>query len=217
MQEQREEEKGRLARRVHDELGQSLTAAKIDLAMLLRTAESDPQSVPRRVRSAMESLDSAVLNVRRVSTELRPGILDQMGLEPALEWLVREFGQRTGINVHFQCDAGVALGERADIVVFRITQEALTNVARHAQASQVKVNGVLAQNTFLLTIADDGVGFGEDKLNDPHSIGLFGMRERALAAGGSIAIACTPGSGSLIRISVPVPIQDVSVKQAASA
>ncbi|MFN7937535.1 MAG: histidine kinase [Bryobacteraceae bacterium] len=204
VQDNREEEKARLARRVHDELGQSLTAAKIDLAMALRIAESNPSGVNRQIRRAMDSLDSAVRDVRRVSTELRPGILDQMGLEPALEWLMQEFGQRMAIAVDFQCSPGVSLGDKGDIVVFRIAQEALTNIARHAQASRITIRGAAERSWFVLTIQDDGVGFSPEKLNDPHSIGLFGMRDRAEAAGGSTEIHSQPGHG--VRVVVRMPI-----------
>ncbi|MBS1825114.1 MAG: ATP-binding protein [Acidobacteria bacterium] len=211
VQDNREEEKARLARRVHDELGQSLTAAKIDLAMALRIAESNPAGVNRQIRRAMESLDSAVRDVRRVSTELRPGILDQMGLEPPLEWMMQEFGQRMAIVVDFQCSPGVSLGDKGDIVVFRIAQEALTNIARHAQASRVTIRGTVDTSWFVLTIRDDGVGFGPEKLNDPHSIGLFGMRDRAEAAGGSTEIHSQVGNGVLVSVRMPIAAESRSV------
>jgi len=204
VQEKREEENARLARRVHDDLGQSLTAAKIDLAMALRIAETDPAGLARQIRRAMDSLDSAVRDIRRVSTELRPGILDQMGLEPALEWLVHEFGHRTEIAVDFQCTPGVSLGEKGDIVVFRIAQEALTNIARHANATRILIRGFVEAQAFVLTIQDNGAGFSVEKLSDPHSIGLFGMRDRAAAAGGVIDIYTEQGRGSLVRVLIPM-------------
>ncbi|MBL8175802.1 MAG: hypothetical protein JNK48_14095 [Bryobacterales bacterium] len=212
VQDKREEENASLARRVHDDLGQSLTAAKIDLAMALRIAETDPQGVNRQIRRAMDSLDSAVRDIRRVSTELRPGILDQMGLEPALEWLVQEFGQRTALAVDFQCSPGIALGEKGDIVVFRIAQEALTNIARHAQATRVTIRGVMEAGAFVLSIQDNGVGFAKEKLNDAHSIGLFGMRDRAAAAGGVIDVYTEQGMGTVVRVLIPVPKHQESVR-----
>lgn len=212
VQEKREEENASLARRVHDDLGQSLTAAKIDLAMALRIAETDPAGLTRQIRRAMDSLDSAVRDIRRVSTELRPGILDQMGLEPALEWLVHEFGHRTEIAVDFQCAPGVSLGEKGDIVVFRIAQEALTNIARHANATRIMIRGFVEARSFVLTIQDNGVGFSVEKLSDPHSIGLFGMRDRAAAAGGVIDIYSEQGRGSLVRVLIPIAPHSESTK-----
>ncbi len=212
VQDRQEEEKALLARRVHDELGQSLTAAKIDLAMALRIAESDPAGVSRQIRRAMDSLDSAVRDIRRVSTELRPGILDQMGLEPALEWLVHEFGKRTGMAVEFRCPPGVALDDKGSIVAFRIAQEALTNVARHAQATRIVIEGKVDDGTFVLTIEDNGVGFSSERLNDPHSIGLFGMRDRAAAAGGRIEIESELGRGTKVRVLIPMVKDEEEVR-----
>ncbi len=209
VQDRQEEEKALLARQVHDELGQSLTAAKIDLAMALRIAESDPAGVSLQIRRAMDSLDTAVRDIRRVSTELRPGILDQMGLEPALEWLVHEFGKRTGMVVEFRCPPGVELNEKGSVVAFRIAQEALTNVARHAQATRIAIEGKVEGGTFVLTIEDNGVGFRSEKLDDPHSIGLFGMRDRAAAVGGRIEIQSESGRGTKVRVLIPLMKDEV--------
>lgn len=216
LQDVREEEKSLLARRVHDELGQALTAAKIDLAMALRSGDFSEQFF-RRISSAMEMLDSAVLSVRRVSTELRPAVLDQLGLEPALEWLLRDFGERTGIRTSFNCPPGVSLGERADLAVFRIAQEALTNVARHSSATEVKASGKWEGEIFRFAIEDNGVGFNEHYLNDPHSIGLFGMHERAAAAGGSVQVDSQPGRGTTVITVIPCPASTTAVPKAVHA
>ena len=197
MLENQESTARRFSHELHDELGQSLTAVKANLAAL------DGQSAPERARleDCMRLVDEAIGNVRQLSQLLRPTILDDFGLEAGLRWLAEGFTHRTGVEVEFQGDAGGRLPDETETHLFRIAQEALTNVARHAQATHVAMKLERREGDVLLTVRDDGRGL--DGAAKPDGMGLIGMRARARSAGGDVTVSSLPGEGVTINVRVP--------------
>ncbi len=201
--EAREEERRRIARELHDELGQRLTALKMDLSIL--AGSTDPQAVDERIRGMLATLDDTVASVRRISADLRPMMLDDLGLNAAIEWLARDATQRMGVAVTLQLgDADPPVDERVATAVYRMVQEALTNVARHAQATGVQVTLRAGAGELVLTVQDNGIGFSADALEREGSFGLMGLRERALMLGGRMEVGNVPGSGGRVTITLPL-------------
>jgi PAS domain S-box-containing protein len=203
LQSVREEERTRLARELHDRLGQALTAIRIDLAALKSAPARDRPSP--RIDAILGLVDETIRAVRKISTELRPGILDDLGLVAAVEWAAEEFQARTGIQcqvglpeVHPAVDAGRATA------LFRILQETLTNVARHAGATQVSIALSQDSGRLSLEVRDNGRGIAKDQLSAPGSLGILGMRERAALLGGEFTIAGDPASGTTVRVAIPI-------------
>src|SRR6266705_308430 len=203
----REEERTRIAREIHDELGQALTALKLDLAWL---GKQSPKSTStsgefRAVDlSIARRIDDTMQIVRRIASELRPSVLDQLGLEAAIEYLVQDATRRTGIAVTLHADDFPRLPDEIASHAFRIIQEALTNVARHSKATRVDVSVRRAGGVIILGVEDNGVGFTPQSLSGLRSLGLVGIRERALACGGTLMIRGEPGQGTGIAVTIPV-------------
>ncbi len=201
-----EEERTRIAREIHDELGQALTAMKLDLSLIRRSLLSGglaDQSA--KIHDIERAVTRIIRTVRRISTELRPGILDELGVAAAIEWMAKDFQNRTGIA----CKVAIqGVDKMPDTVrataIFRIVQEALTNVMRHAAASQVDVS--LEKNGDILTlqVADNGTGIMEGRIFDSKSLGLIGIRERVLLLGGEATISGKPGQGTLVKVTLPI-------------
>jgi PAS domain S-box-containing protein len=201
----REEERTVIARDIHDQLGQSLTGLKMDLSWLMRRLPDDP-AIRDRAESMEVLLDSTVESVRSISTQLRPPILDDLGLEAAVEWQVHEFARQSGINCQLDLRVGdTFVREEHATAAFRILQESLVNVARHAQADNVTVEVRLVGKTLFLVVSDDGCGIGDVTLSSTRSIGLIGMRERAGALGGEVDI-CRMGTGGT-RVKLELPLE----------
>jgi PAS domain S-box-containing protein len=202
----REEERTHISREIHDELGQALTALKMDVAWLQRHLEPDQTALLARTEVMCELIDTTVQTVRRISTELRPAILDDLGLLPALEWQLEEFQRRTAIQSRLACkpEEEIALDAEGRTTAFRIFQEALTNVARHANASHVEIRLEETTDHLVLCIQDDGRGITDGEINDPQSIGLLGMRERALRHGGEVEVDGQPGQGTTVVLRLPL-------------
>jgi two-component system, NarL family, sensor histidine kinase UhpB len=198
----REEERRRIARELHDELGQRLTALKIDLASLAtQTQLSDDDA---RVTGMQAMLDDTLASVRRIASDLRPLMLDDLGLNAAIEWLARDASRRIGIPVHTRLPLDEpALDQRVVTAIYRMVQEALTNVARHAQAQSVDVALQVQERQLVLTVADDGVGLGELALQRSGSFGLMGLRERAHMLGGTIDVGARHGGGTRLTVRLP--------------
>jgi two-component system sensor histidine kinase UhpB len=200
----REDERSSIARELHDELGQALTRLNIDFTWL---AQRLPQRLnTKRVQAIGPLVDRTVRTIQQISSQLRPPILDDLGLEAAIEWHVNEFAEWSGCR----CEIDLAVGRMTrdkdrDIAIFRILQEALTNVARHARAEVVKVLAVRSGDEFALDIEDDGIGISPARLSDQHSCGLAGMAERAEGLGGELHISVPPGSGTLVSLRVRIP------------
>jgi PAS domain S-box-containing protein len=205
MHEVRESERTRIARELHDELGQALTALKMDTDLLGSTLPADRPDLAERTDAMRALLDSTVATTRRISADLRPLVLDDLGLGAAAEWLAQGFAQRTQIPCSLQVDAACAqLGEPHASALFRIMQESLTNVARHARATRVSVRLERRGDDAVLTVLDDGVGMDRAARPNPRSFGLRGIGERALLLGGSAEIASRPGAGTTLVARIPL-------------
>jgi two-component system sensor histidine kinase UhpB len=204
----REEERTRIAREIHDELGQALTALKLDLAWLEKRGGTGRNSGAFRVdeSSITSRIDETMESVRRIASELRPSVLDQLGLEAAVEYLVQDTAKRTGIAVTLEADDFPRLPDELASHAFRIIQEALTNVTRHAKATRVEVSVRRAGKSIILGVRDNGVGFAPGSLSGVRSLGLVGMRERALACGGTVMVQGKPGEGTVIVVTIPVAV-----------
>jgi signal transduction histidine kinase len=203
VQRAREEERTRVAREIHDELGQALTAIKIDLASLIRDLPADKKQ-ETKAESVLRLVDHTIESVRRISTELRPGILDDLGLVAAIEWAAEEFQARTGTScrLHLPENDIVIDTERAT-AIFRIFQETLTNIARHANATQVDITLSKDDGDIVLEVRDNGSGIAEEQLSTAGSLGILGMRERALLFGGEFTISGAAGKGTIVRARIP--------------
>jgi PAS domain S-box-containing protein len=201
----REEERKNMAREIHDELGQILTALKIDLSSVTEGPTGEQQQLFRKVKSMTELIDTAIETVKRISAELRPPILDDLGIAVALEWQAEEFKKRTQINCEFSSKPkDIVLDPDRSTAIFRIFQEALTNVARHSNAS--RVSAVLTKETdkIVLTVKDNGKGIEENQIADPKAFGIIGMKERAHFLGGEVRVDGVPGKGTSITVSIPL-------------
>jgi PAS domain S-box-containing protein len=199
----REEERTRIAREIHDELGQSLTAVKMDLAWLAGRLPRRNAQMHERIRSTLALADSINQSVRRISTDLRPGILD-LGLAAAVEWQIQEFQARTGIQCKLRLLTQEMFAPDVSTSLFRILQETLTNVARHAKATRVEVVKEKEGDRLVLRIRDNGRGFDPEDPSISKSLGLLGMRERAAMLGGQVNIASAPGKGTTVTAWIPL-------------
>jgi PAS domain S-box-containing protein len=205
MHEVREAERTRIARELHDELGQALTALKMDVDLLGGALPADRPDLAERIEAMRGLLDSTVATTRRISADLRPLVLDDLGLGAAAEWLVQGFSQRTQIPCSLHVDPSCGqLGEPYASALFRIMQESLTNVARHARATKVSVRLERRGDDAVLTVLDDGVGMDRSARPNPRSFGLRGIGERALLLGGSAEIASRPGAGTTLVARIPL-------------
>ncbi len=204
----REEEGRRIARNVHDEVGQALTALHMDTAFLERRLAQLPGSATEtlleKVASMSALISTTLESVQRIATELRPGVLDELGLEAAVEWYARDFQKRAGIACRMSATVEAErLSPDRSTAAFRILQEALTNVSRHSGAASVDVRLRCDAGGLRLEVRDDGRGIAAEKLDDSRSLGLVGMRERARALGGEVAVWSAPGKGTRVQLSFP--------------
>ncbi|MDX6443173.1 MAG: hypothetical protein QOH71_247 [Blastocatellia bacterium] len=208
LQSAREEESTRIAREIHDELGSALTSLKWDLEgieKLLSESASLSPNLQEKITAMVGLTNTTIDTLRRIASELRPSVLDDLGLVAAIRWQARQFMDRTGVVIH--CDwpiDDVNLNQKQSVTVFRIFQEALTNVLRHAQATTVEVTTADEADALVLTIRDNGRGITEDEKLGEFSLGILGMRERAHLIGGKIEISGTEGKGTTVTIRVPV-------------
>jgi PAS domain S-box-containing protein len=205
----REEERARISREVHDELGQSLTAVKMDLAWLAGRLPRRNGQMLKRIRSTRQLADSIIQSIRRISTELRPAVLD-LGLAAAVEWQVQEFEARSGIQCKVRLLTREVVASNASTAMFRISQEIFTNVARHAKATRVEVVLQKQRDRLVLLIRDNGRGFDQADPSLSKSLGLLGMRERAAILGGRVNISSAPGKGTTVTAWIPLPSPEKS-------
>jgi len=205
----REEERARVARQLHDELGQVLTSLKLEFTWLvdqLRNSEPRPGiQLVNKLQSLIGLIEVSIQSVRQISSELRPAVLDHLGLREAIQWESTKFEARTGIRCRMAWELKAEPADRTrQLALFRILQEALTNVARHAHAGAVRI-GVRQRGRMLtLTIRDNGRGITKAELSSVESIGLLGMTERARLLGGRVTIAGPPGRGTAVTVTVPI-------------
>jgi PAS domain S-box-containing protein len=211
LQDVREEERASIAREIHDELGQQLTGLKMDLSWIAkRKAVQDDIEAKQKAVIILNLLDTAIKTVRKIATDLRPSILDDLGLVAAIDWQSKEFGRRSGISTEFisttpevRYSSGISIG------LFRICQESLTNVARHAEASKIRISlQEDDKDNILLKIEDNGKGFEVRQIGDKKTLGLLGMRERTLMMGGEFRIESDPGKGTTLFVTVPLTKPD---------
>jgi signal transduction histidine kinase len=206
VQSVQEEEQRRIAREIHDELGQALTALKMDLSWMTNRLPPDSGPLLEKTRSMAAQIDSMVHSVRELAARLRPEALDELGLPAAIKWQAREFQLRAGIRCNVTVPAGeLVLDQERATALFRIFQELLTNVARHAAATKVDVALRQVEGSLLLEVTDDGCGIVETQIRSPSSLGLLGMRERAAPFGGRLEIGPRRGKGTSARVLIPVP------------
>lgn len=204
LQAVREEERTAIAREIHDELGQALTGIKMDVSWLLGRVPKTWKRVRLRGHALTELLDGTIDAVRDLSSRLRPSVLDDLGLAAAVEWQTAEFARRTGIEVDLTEVQELPLDRERGTALFRILQEALTNVARHASASCVRVSLRRSDGEIVLRVADDGKGLTTAEIDDPTALGLLGMRERAAVLGGEVRFGQEPAGGTRVTASMPL-------------
>jgi len=204
----REEERVRIARQVHDELGQILTAVKLHLTVLAASAPGRDQrgksSLLKKLESLIKVIDHAIDLVKNISYELRPLALEELGLKEAIEWEASHVGKRSGIRCRMEATGEIALEREQSTAVFRIFQEALTNVIRHASAKSVVIKLNSTGETLSLEVADDGKGITNQQLADSRALGILGMKERAMFLGGSLQVSRNDGKGTIVGLTVPL-------------
>ncbi|MEA2569087.1 MAG: hypothetical protein QOI24_1088 [Acidobacteriota bacterium] len=210
IQSTREEEGRRIAREIHDELGATLTSLRWEVEGIRKKAAESGKVLPdtdlsAKVTRALGLIDTMIIEVRRIASDLRPVVLDVLGVEEAIEWQAQQFEERTGIPVHCESTGGGAdLNPEQATALFRIFQEALTNTLRHAQATRVEVTMEEDAGEYVLTVKDNGRGITEDEKGRQSSVGLLGMRERATLIGGDVYVAGVGGEGTTVTVRLPI-------------
>ncbi|MRS05127.1 PAS domain-containing sensor histidine kinase, partial [bacterium] len=205
-QDVRERERTRVAREIHDELGQVLTALKMDLSYLAKKLPAELPSLKTKTNLMLRFVDMTIQSVKRITMDLRPGLLDHLGLIAAIEWQAEEFQKRTGIRYTLSFDPDdMTLDPDLSTSVFRIFQETLTNIARHAHATEIKISLLEKDGALELTVADNGIGISKDQIENPKSFGLMGIRERTYFSGGEAKIFGQKGKGTIVSVSIPLP------------
>ncbi len=209
LQSVREEERTHIARVIHDELGQTLTGLKMDVAWLQRHLDQQQPALLEKTQAMSDLIDITIQTVRRISSELRPGILDDLGLVATIEWQLQEFQTRSGIQGKLiSAPEETTLDADGATAAFRIFQEILTNVARHAQATQVEVTLEESAAFLTLQVQDNGRGMTESEIHSSKSIGLLGMQERARLRAGEVQFQGTPGKGTTVTVRLPLSMNN---------
>jgi two-component system sensor kinase len=205
MHEVREGERVRIARELHDELAQWLTALKMDVSWLSGKLPQDDERLRDRVERMKELVDSTVASVRRIASDLRPAMLDDLGVVTAIEHLLHQFSQRSGVVVGLETTTGdVEFKEPLATAIYRMVQEAVTNVARHARATEVRVTMHVKGNELTVSAWDNGIGISDAALQGGKSLGILGIKERALTLGGAAQVYKAPEGGTMVVIKVPL-------------
>lgn len=200
----REEERRRLAREIHDELGQKLTVLRFEVALLEVGLEPSQPELRRRADSLLKRVDETIESIRAIASNLRPAVLD-LGLAAAIEWQVRDFQKHSGIVCELELDdADLQLDENRATAIFRIVQESLTNILRHARASRIKLSLCARGERLQLQISDDGIGLTPEVLKKSQSFGITGMRERVRLLNGKLNLSGHPGQGTQLKVSIPM-------------
>ncbi|HWI41590.1 MAG TPA: ATP-binding protein [Verrucomicrobiae bacterium] len=204
LQSVRERERTRISREIHDELGQSLTALKLDTSWLSKRLNPEQVPLAEKTSSMITLIDSVIGTVKRLAAELRPGILDDLGLPAAIEWEMKQFAGRTGIDCRAEfIPPDFTTDVERSTTLFRVFQETLTNIARHAEASEVRVLVQKEGETLTMVVSDNGRGISEAELRGSKSLGLLGMRERIHLLNGRVVISGSPGEGTSVTVTVP--------------
>jgi signal transduction histidine kinase/serine/threonine protein kinase len=204
LQEVREHERASIAREIHDDLGQALTVLKMDASWMDKHLQDDTESLRMKIKEMTVFIDETIKTVQRLSSELRPQILDILGLFAAVEWQMEEFQKREGISYRLTCEGEEMKNEKCDVVLFRVLQEALTNITRHARATEVDVLLKMAGGFAKLEISDNGRGIAQNKIHSKSSLGLMGIRERVSFLNGTFKIIGRKNRGTTLTVSIPV-------------
>jgi len=204
-----EKERARISREIHDELGQELTGIKMDISWLSNSLKNPEDKIKDRIDSLNKLIDRTIQSVRRISAELRPGVLDDLGLISALEWYVDEYQQRTKIECELMLgEISNNIGNDVSIAIYRIIQESLTNVVRHAKASKIILSLKSDEFNIYLKIQDNGVGYNNDSSKSEKSIGILGMEERVHILGGTFSIQGAKREGAIVKVEIPIKIKN---------
>jgi PAS domain S-box-containing protein len=205
LQDIREDERTHIAREIHDELGQQLTGLKMDISWLSKKINGQSPEINQKLSESLQLIDETVKTVRRIATQLRPSILDDLGLVSAMEWQSEEFEKRFKISTIFRSNVNtIDIEPEIATGIFRVFQESLTNVLRHSRATEVRASLQYEDDELTLDITDNGVGFNSDEIENKKTLGLLGMKERTLMMGGTYNISSKPGEGTAVVISVPI-------------
>jgi PAS domain S-box-containing protein len=205
LQSVREEERTIIAQDIHDHLGQNLTALKMDLFWIEKRLPRNLKSIKEKIETMKVLIDSSFQIIKEISTRLRPSLLDDLGLIEAIKWQIEEFQNRTGIKCEFLTPLeDISLDKNQSIALFRIFQEILRNIARHAHATKVKVSFKKKDNNLELKVKDNGIGIPKEKINDPKSLGIIGMQERVDFLRGNLTIKGVKEKGTTIIINIPL-------------
>ena len=199
----RENERAEIAREIHDELGQSLTALKMDLYWVLENAP-DNLLINKKLKGMIDIVSTTIKKVQVISSGLRPGMLDDLGLIAALEWYTQEFQERTHIKCSLELEEIPQINSKINLILFRIFQEGMTNIIRHANAKNVAVKLYSSFSNIFMKISDDGTGIKKEKINSKDSLGFIGMKERLKQFDGTLEIISSAGSGTSLLISIPM-------------
>jgi signal transduction histidine kinase len=209
MEHVREEERKRIAREIHDELGQTLTALRLDVSFLHKRISRNQKKLIGKAEAMITLVDDTIKTVQRISGELRPGLLDDLGLIAAMEWQLQGFQARTGIRCALKADEEMTLDQDFSTALFRIFQETLTNISRHARASKVEVTLGVRDESVLLEVKDNGVGIDKKTVVRAESYGLMGIWERVSFRGGRFTIHGEPNRGTTATILLPYKNGDI--------
>jgi signal transduction histidine kinase len=194
-----------IAQEIHDELGQVLTALKIQISLLANKLNNDQEPLKQKINSLSDMIDASVESVQKISSKLRPGILDELGLIAAIEWQAEEFEKLTNIKCSLALPKDeLKLERNKTTAIFRIFQEALTNIARHSGATKVVVTLMNHQSNIYLEIHDNGKGITQDQIKDFKSLGIHGMEERAIVFGGQVYFEGIAGKGTIVKVEIPI-------------
>lgn len=214
LQTAREEERRHIAREIHDELGHALTTLKLDLSWLKRKLAQDNGHLVSKTISMLKILDQTVEAVQKISSELRPGVLDYLSFADAIEWQLRDLQRRTDFECNLRIESdfeAIALEQDRSTAIFRVFQEAITNILRHSSASKINVNMKVEERMLILSIEDNGRGINEEQIFDPMSFGILGMRERACFLGGDVKIIGEHNKGTIVELKMP--LKDSELRQ----
>jgi PAS domain S-box-containing protein len=205
LQSVREEERTMIAQEIHDELGQVLTALKIHISLLANKLNTNQEPLKEKINSLSNMIDASVESVQKISSKLRPGILDELGLIAAIEWQAEEFMKLTNIKCSLVLPKQeIELEKNKSTAIFRIFQESLTNIARHSEAKNVVISLLNHQRNIYLEIQDNGKGITQDQIKDFKSLGIHGMEERAMVFGGQVYLEGISGKGTTVKVEIPI-------------
>jgi two-component system sensor histidine kinase UhpB len=198
----RENERMTISRELHDDLGQALTAVKIDMELIKKNVSDD--KVILKIDKVSALVGETIKTVQRLTSQLRPSIIDDLGLEAAIEWYTKEFAERNNMEVLLDMEKGIIIPPETSLNLFRIMQESLTNISRHSKATQIEIGLYKTEESVSFSISDNGTGITENKLHDKTSFGIMGMRERTLSLGGTFEIYGTNNHGTTIKLNIPL-------------